>query len=52
VILRPDVGWIRMFAFEYAEEAIQAGRASVSAHLDELAELLHGPARPTTISEE
>jgi hypothetical protein len=44
VILRPDVGWIRMFAFEYAEEAIQAGRASVSAHLDELLRLRHGPA--------
>jgi len=52
VILRPDVGWIRMFAFEYAEEAIQAGRASVSAHLDELAELLHGPARSPATSEE
>lgn len=36
VLLRPDVGWIRMFAFEYAEEAIQAGRAAVSAHLDDL----------------
>lgn len=43
VVLRPDVGWIRMFAFEYADEAIQAGRASVSAHLDKLKELL-GPA--------
>jgi hypothetical protein len=41
-----------MFAFEYAEEAIQAGRASVSAHLDELAELLHGPARSPATSEE
>ncbi len=40
VVLRPDVGWIRMFAFEYSEEAIQAGRASVSAHLDELHDLL------------
>jgi NTE family protein len=40
VVLRPDVGWIRMFAFEYTEEAIQAGRASVSAHLDDLNELL------------
>jgi NTE family protein len=44
VVLRPDVGWIRMFAFEYAEEAIQAGRASVSAHLDDLRELTSPPA--------
>jgi len=29
-----------MFAFEYAEDAIQAGRASVSAHLDRIEELL------------
>jgi NTE family protein len=51
VILRPDVGWIRMFAFEYAEEAIQAGRASVTAHLDDVLELLHDPVRPTTSGE-
>jgi NTE family protein len=40
VSLHPDVGWIRMFGFEYTEEAIQAGKASVSAHLDELRELV------------
>lgn len=45
VVLRPDVGWIRLFAFEYAAEAVQAGRASVSAHLDELRELT-GTAAP------
>ncbi len=50
VVLRPDVGWIRMFAFEYAEEAIQAGRASVSAHLDDLNELLGGPVPPSPAS--
>jgi NTE family protein len=42
VSLHPDVGWIRMFGFEYVEEAIQAGKASVSAHLDELRELVAG----------
>jgi hypothetical protein len=51
VILRPDVGWIRMFAFEYAEEAIQAGRASVTAHLDDVLELLDDPAWTTTSGE-
>ncbi len=44
VVLRPDVGWIRMFGFEYTEEAIQAGKASVSAHLDELYDLAGIPA--------
>jgi NTE family protein len=51
VVLRPDVGWIRMFAFEYAEEAIQAGRASVSAHLDELQELTGRSSQPARLSE-
>ncbi len=48
VVLRPDVGWIRMFAFEYAEDAIQAGRASVSAHLDRIEELLGEPLTPSS----
>jgi NTE family protein len=52
VVLRPDVGWIRMFAFEYATEAVQAGRASVSAHLDELRELAGIGSRPASLSEE
>jgi NTE family protein len=47
VVLRPDVGWIRLFAFEYAEEAIQAGRASVSAHLDRLDDLLGRGSSPS-----
>jgi len=47
VILRPDVGWIRMFGFEYTEEAIQAGKASVTAHLDELRELAGIPSPAT-----
>jgi NTE family protein len=40
VTLHPDVGWIRMFGFEHTERAIQAGKASVSAHLDELRALV------------
>lgn len=52
VVLRPDVGWIRMFAFEYAEEAIQAGKASVSAHLDQLRELAGLPVRETATEPE
>ncbi|MEN6368476.1 MAG: patatin-like phospholipase family protein [Thermotogota bacterium] len=51
VVLRPDVGWIRMFGFEYTEEAIQAGRASVSAHLDELRELAGIPAAAPAATE-
>jgi len=51
VVLRPDVGWIRMFAFEYAAEAVQAGRASVSAHLDDLLELTALPPSRPAVSE-
>ncbi len=51
IVLRPDVGWIRMFAFEYAEEAIQAGRASVFAHLDDLNDLLGRPLSGSAIGE-
>jgi len=40
VYLRPDVGWIRMFGFEHAEEAIEAGAECARAHLDEIRELL------------
>ena len=36
LILRPDVSWIKMFGFEHADEAIEAGAAEVSAHLDEI----------------
>jgi NTE family protein len=40
LVLRPDVGWIRMFGFEHAEEAIEAGAAEIRAHLDEIRALL------------
>jgi NTE family protein len=36
LVIQPDVGWIRMFGFEHAEEAIQAGREALRAHLDEI----------------
>ena len=39
IVLQPDVGWIRMFAFEHTQDAIQAGQEAVSAHLDAIAEL-------------
>jgi len=34
LVLRPDVGWIRVFDFNHAEEAIQAGEEVVLTHLD------------------
>jgi NTE family protein len=40
LVLRPDVGWIRMFGFEHTKEAIQAGEEVVRAHLDDMQELL------------
>jgi len=40
VVIRPDVGWIRMFGFDHAEEAIEAGAEAVRAHLDEIQSLL------------
>ena len=39
VVIRPDVAWITMFGFEHTEEAIQAGKESVQAHLDQIREL-------------
>jgi NTE family protein len=38
IVIQPDVGWIRMFDFEHASEAIQAGREAVQAHLDAIIE--------------
>ena len=40
IVIRPDVGWIRMFGFEHAEEAIEAGAEAVRTHLDQIRELL------------
>lgn len=40
IVIQPDVGWIRMFAFEHTKEAIQAGKDAVSAHLDEIRDLV------------
>jgi len=40
LVLEPDVGWIRMFAFEHTHEAIQAGMDAVQAHLDDIQSLL------------
>ncbi|MFC2077531.1 patatin-like phospholipase family protein [Candidatus Bipolaricaulota bacterium] len=36
IVLRPDVGWIRMFGFEHAEDAIEAGASEARAHLAEI----------------
>ena len=43
LVLRPDVGWIKMFGFEHTKEAIQAGEEVVRAHLDDVREILAGP---------
>jgi len=40
VVIRPDVGWIRMFAFEHTQAAIQAGKDAVLAHLDAIRALV------------
>lgn len=39
IVIQPDVGWIRMFAFEHTQYAIQAGKEAVQAHLDAIIEL-------------
>jgi len=36
IVLRPNVGWIRMFGFEYADQAIEAGAEEARAHLAEI----------------
>jgi len=40
VVIRPNVGWIRMFEFDHAAEAIQAGEEAVRAHLDDIRDAL------------
>jgi NTE family protein len=39
IVIHPDVGWIRMFAFEHTQDAIQAGKEAAHAHLDAIVEL-------------
>jgi NTE family protein len=36
IVIKPDVGWIRMFAFEHTQAAIQAGKDAVTARLDDI----------------
>ena len=43
VVLRPDVGWIKMFGFEHTKEAIQAGEEILRARLDDVQAILAGP---------
>jgi NTE family protein len=40
LVLAPDVGWIRMFGFEHADDAIAAGEAEARDHLAEIRALL------------
>lgn len=40
VVLRPNVGWIKMFGFEHTREAIQAGVDVIRAHLDRIWDIL------------
>ncbi len=40
IVIQPDVAPIRMFSFDRAEEAIQAGREAVRTHLDEIQRLV------------
>jgi NTE family protein len=42
-VLRPDVGWIKMFGFEHTSEAVQAGAEAVRAHLDDVRRMLGDP---------
>jgi NTE family protein len=43
LVLRPDVGWIKMFGFEHTREAVQAGEEVVRAHLDDVERILGDP---------
>ena len=36
LILRPDIAWIKMFGFEHADEAIEAGAEEIRAHIQEI----------------
>jgi len=48
LVLRPNVGWIKMFAFEHTPEAIQAGEDVVRARLDDLRAMLTDPGERVT----
>jgi len=48
LVLRPDVGWIKMFEFEHTADAIQAGEQVVRDHLDDIRGILD--ARAATAS--
>ena len=50
LVLRPDVGWIRMFGFEHTKAAIQAGEEAVRTHLDDLRRILSAPSAGPTPS--
>ena len=39
ILLRPEVGWITMLAFEHVAEAIDAGKEEAYAHMDEIKKL-------------
>ncbi len=39
ILLRPNVGWINMLAFEHMSEAIDAGREEALSHMDEIKQL-------------
>lgn len=39
LLLRPEVGWITMLAFEHVAEAIDAGKEEAYAHMDEIKRL-------------
>ena len=39
ILLRPQVGWITMLAFEHVAEAISAGKEEACAHMDEIKRL-------------
>jgi len=43
LVLRPDVGWIRMFGFEHTEAAVRAGEEVAQAHLADVRRLISGP---------
>jgi len=40
VLIRPDVGWIKMFEFEHIDDAVQAGIDATRARLDDVRRLL------------
>lgn len=40
IVIKPEVAWIRMFAFEHTQAAIQAGKDAVLARLDDIRTLI------------